>query len=188
VGWNALVPGDDFVIIDPLDQELPILVTETLTAGGTLDETVPSTDRVSTVAASIFSGTVTDPVDEGEQVDGAWSLTLDGEPPEDHFVDLDGNGSTEGVELFLAYGDANEDAWFDPARETATGFACHDGRLVLGYWLAPRASVTEVFFGAQSDVTLGWNLLAFDLETDEAVFLTAAEAVELVISASCQPG
>ncbi|GDX80554.1 hypothetical protein LBMAG42_23650 [Deltaproteobacteria bacterium] len=184
LGWNALILGgeSDIVVGDPMAQPLSIAFTDTLTVGGTFDDTVAETDWVTTVSFALFSGIDAPALDDTDLEGGSWTLTLDGEPPASHFVDVDANGSLEAPELFLAYTE-NGEGWFDPNVDTPLGFACVDGLPLVGWWIAPSTNITDILFMGQSTVSLGWNALA--IAGDEPVFLTEEEANSAVLSTGC---
>ncbi len=183
VGWNAMVlGGSDIAIGDPMAQPITIALNEALTVGGTFDSSIAATDRVTTVSFALFSGINAPALDEDNLEDGTWSLSLDGEPPASHFLDVDGDGTDEAPEAFLAFTENGADL-FDPYADTALGFACLDGNPLLGWWFAPSTDIANVLFTAQSGVALGWNAI---LITDAGgEFLTEAEAQTAVLSTSC---
>lgn len=184
LGWNALILGGegDLVVGDPMGQPLSIAYRDSVTVGGTHDATVADTDWVTTLSFALFSGVDAPAMDDTDLESGTWSLTLEGEPPASHFVDVDADGSLEAPELFLAYTE-NGEGWFDPNVDTPLGFACVDGLPLVGWWIAPSTNITDILFVGQSDVALGWNALAID--GDQPVFLTEAEANSAVLSTSC---
>lgn len=185
-GWNALElgRGEGIFVGDPLSQPLPVAFSGSLTMSGTHDDTIDDDARVTTLAASAFAGTATDALDDSAIVDGEWSLRLSGEPPADHYADIDGNGSVEAVELLMAYADSNENESFDLSSDHGLGFACVDGLPLFGWWIEPSPDLTELMNISGMGGSVGWNGIIVDDVNGSRV----AEATELesaVVSANC---
>ncbi len=186
-GWNALkITSSGNELGDPLAQPLPVLLNDELVLGGDHDDTIAATDRVTTLSASAFSaGTVPAALDVTD-VGDTWSLTLSGEPPSDHFADIDGDGREEAVELALAYTNVGGSYGFDVGTDTDRGFACLDGLPVVGWWFASSTDITELLYLNQAGVALGWN--AIQITGSDTAFLTPEDAQSLTLSTSCQLG
>ncbi|MSQ00825.1 MAG: hypothetical protein EXR71_02905 [Myxococcales bacterium] len=185
VGWNAGVTSDGFELVDPLEQRIPVERRDTVTLGGSYDETIASTDRVSTISGAVFAGSPVDALDDDALTSGAWSLTVDGVPDADRFVDIDSNGSEEAVELSAAYTDLNRDGALTLGVDTVLGMGCSGSWLAVAWWLEPTTNLPDLMQLAGVGLVLGWNVPAFDPATGQTAFLTEAEALNLVLSTGC---
>lgn len=186
-GWNALVLGgaDGVTVGDPMAQPLPVAFTEHLSFAGTHDDTVSDHDRVTTVAGAAFSGTATEALDDSAFTAGAWSLELRGDPPADHFADIDGDGNVEAVELLLAYTDGDHDEAFGwSGADTPLGFACVEGAPLLGWWIEPSPDLTALISISQLGGSVGWNGLLLTADGGSRL-ATEAERADAVLSADC---
>ncbi len=189
VGWNAGITGaDEFEVVDPLEQRIVVERRDTVTLGGTYDETIQSTDRVSTLSGAVFAGIPVDAQDDDDLSSESWSLTVDGIPDAERFADIDGNGSEEAVELSAAYTDVDHDGSLTVGVDTVLGFGCSGSKLALAWWLEPSTNLPDVMGLLGAGLVIGWNVPAFDSVTDETAYLTEAEALDLVLSTGCTPG
>ena len=153
---------------------------------GTHDDTVHSSDRVTTVAGSAFTGNASDALDDSSLEAATWSLQLRGEPPTDHFADIDGDGSVEAVELLMAYRDGNGNHAFDWGdSDTRLGFGCVDESPLIGWWIEPSPDLTALISISQMGGQVGWNGLIIDNINGTRV-AAAAERESVVLSTNCQ--
>jgi hypothetical protein len=186
-GWNSVVLGgpERVIVGDVLAQPLPVTFSRHIIASGTTDETIPADARVTTIAGSAFAGTPTEAIDEGAIVDGGWSLELFGDPPANHYADIDGDGATEAVELLTAYTDGNGNHNFDwDGADTPLGFACVDGAPLIGWWIAPDPDLTALLSISSMGGTVGWNGLVLD-DLNGPHVASTAELEAAVLSTSC---
>ncbi|MBM4390275.1 MAG: hypothetical protein FJ090_04065 [Deltaproteobacteria bacterium] len=185
-GWNAvLFEGESFSIGDPEAMPLPIALTETLTLAGTVDDTIEHDDRVVALPATIFAGRPVSSLmaDVALPGDGTWSVTLDGAPPDDHFVDIDGDGVDEAVEFPVGYVDGDQSGGFNADADTVVSLACVDGRPIGGWWLAPPRDVVQLLSIQSAGYSLGW--LPVLLAEDDGVIVGDEEAQSAVLSTAC---
>ncbi len=183
-GWNAMIfAGEDFTVGDPEAMALPIALTETLTLGGTTDETINHDDRVVALPATIFAGLPVTSLmaDVTLPGDGTWSVTLDGAPPEDHFVDIDGDGMEEAVEFPAGYVDGDHTGAFSD-EDTVVALGCVEGAPIGGWWLAPPDDIVQLISIQSAGYSLGWLAV---LLSDEGGIVSDEIAQTAVLSTSC---
>ncbi len=183
-GWNAMIfAGEDFTVGDPEAMQIPIALTETLTLGGTTDDTINHDHRLVALPATIFAGLPVSALlaDTSLPGDGTWSITLDGEPPADHFVDIDGDGAEEAVELPAAYVDGDHTGGFSDG-DTVVALGCVDGKPIGGWWLAPPDDIVQLISIQSAGYSLGWLAV---LLADEGGIVSDEQAQTAVLSTSC---
>ncbi|MBM4368542.1 MAG: hypothetical protein FJ102_20165 [Deltaproteobacteria bacterium] len=184
-GWNAvLFEGENFTVGDPEAMPLPIALTETLAMGGTVDDTIHEDDRVVALPATIFAGQPVSSLmaDVSLPGDGTWSVTLDGAPPSDHFVDIDGDGVEEAVEFPAGYVDGDHSGSFAADADTVVALGCVDGKPIGGWWLAPPRDVVQLISIQSAGYSLGWLAV---LLADEGGVVGDEEAQSAVLSTAC---
>ncbi|MCP4803820.1 MAG: hypothetical protein GY913_17695 [Proteobacteria bacterium] len=116
-------------------------------------------------------------------LEAEWTVTLDGEPPADHFSELEGVGNAA-MELLFAYTDANENEEYDPG-DTPFAAACHEGDVAIMLYLPPITDLAAAWTLGEAMGT-GWVAFAQG-EDDEGPpsFLTGDQLTGLVIDENC---
>jgi len=123
-------------------------------------------------------------VTSGIEPDATWTAPIVGAPPDDHYVEVEDLDGEVAVEFPLAYEHVNRNGMYD-SDDIIAGFACHDDAFTALLYL-PRVG----------DLRLGWwmTLLGLDLGwmvvegfgTEAPVWLSDAEALDLVLSPDCE--
>lgn len=186
-GWNALrFEGESFVVGDPGAMPIEVALTESLLIGGTYDHTLNHDDRVIVLPATAFGGL---PVasyldDQALAADGTWSVSLEGEPPLDHYADIDNDGVQEAVEVPVAYVD-NDGSLAYSSGDTVLAAACVGDKPVGGWWLGPPTDVVTLVGLQAQGLSLGWVPVAL---ADEGGVLSVDEVAAAVLSTDCGLG
>jgi hypothetical protein len=191
-GWNALafVEGQDFPDIgdvEGVDLPLSLFPQDSVSIGGTyggsydLDST-----RFAAVAGPMLEGGSVSELLVDEAGAESWSWSVEGAPPEDHFMDVD--GSYAAIELPMAYLDNDESGSFTGG-DTPTSVACKDG-LPAVLWYSPGTSdVLYAWYASSFGLNFGWQaLLIDDSEEGGPVFLDESDRQSLAFDESCQLG
>lgn len=111
-GWNAIeldVTGGDFEVADPLMILLDtnLLPNELLSLAGGTSVALSRSARLGVYPSGVFEGDTSLDGLYDEPASVEWEIVLDGPPPDDHFVDLDGLWGA--LELGLVYEDLDSD-------------------------------------------------------------------------------
>lgn len=163
-GWNALrfTSGSaEPEILDPL--AIPIsqnqLPTETLTLGGAWTGAVgPEGYGLFAAPYPLFFGEAVDAFLADGPASAGWSMTFSGAPPEDHLAILDFLGVEGGLEVPLAYADADGSGSFT-AGDAPVFAACLDGAPVGALWLPPPTDLSLALTLSMQGLAPGWLAL-----------------------------
>ncbi len=187
LGWNALrldTNGGLPVPFNTANVPLPLNLDarSSLTIGGTLEGFATDDDGIVVVPPEVFSTPGREPL---ASVDAAspWSLTLEGAPPADHMMDVDGTGALfAAVEVALSWQEADGNDGL--TTYDALSLACSrvDGqvRVVQLAWFGEVRDTRYATFLAWSDLYVGWNAM-LPGEGDALRALSEDEAGELVM-------
>jgi hypothetical protein len=195
-GWGALemtfteeppTPGDIANI--PLTANLQ--AAESLTIGGTYDSSLGNR-RIAIAASATYETTLETMAD----IDASdpWTLTLEGEPPDNHFMDDDGSGTAPmALGTGLVYEDLNDSGDFeveDLYNSTSGIYSiCYDSMgnmapqpVSIVYSREPTDFTTAMYSGMYG-LSVGWSVLIS--ESDVPMVITGAELNNMVIDANC---
>ena len=195
-GWGALemtfteeppTPGD--ITNMPLTANLQ--VAETLTIGGTYDSSLGNR-RIAIAASATFETTLETMAD----IDASdpWTLTLEGVPPDNHFMDDEGSDATPmALGTGLVYEDLNDSGALEVEdfynSASAIYSICHDSMgnmaaqpVSIVYSREPTDFTTAMYYGMYG-LGVGWSVLIS--ESDVPMVITGAELNNLIIDANC---
>ena len=192
-GWSAIemtfteeAPRPADISNIPLTQNL--LATEAVTIGGSYD-TALGDRRIAIIASATLETDIEVMVDA--VASDPWSLTLEGAPPEHHFMDMGGISSIAPAVAF-AYQDFNGSGTFDLEDLLADTFAptlCFEGDGALPpqpisilYSKEPTDFRTAMYSGMYG-MGSGWSILVSD--DDGPVPLTGEDLEHIVINSDC---
>lgn len=187
-GWNGYTPdfdGTDDSISDPLTIPVSdnLRPNDSITLGGTYAGELDAARLLVVPGVWMTTGeTDVAPIDD-IVLEAEWTVTLDGEPPADHFSELEGVGNAA-MELLFAYTDANENEEYDPG-DTPFAAACHEGDVAIMLYLPPITDLEAAWTLGEAMGT-GWVAFAQG-EDDEGPpsFLTGDQLTSLVIDENC---
>lgn len=183
-GWNAVFvfseTGPQFgsAMATPLPTSL--LPDTTLTLAGTY---TGDPDDVG-LAAFPWNFLQGEPVEEllyDAPIEPNWSITLDGEPPADHFVFLEFLGAEGSLEIVASYADNNASGSYDGGDMPLNG-PCYAGVPVGAVWWPGPTELMSALQLTMQGMRPGW--LAFPMGDGGGV-LTEEQAQSLVIDDSC---
>lgn len=163
-GWNALHFNTDESepeLVDPLAIPLStnLMPTQELTLGGTWSATVgPDGYGLFAAPYPMFIGETVDEFLADGPAEAAWSMSFDGEPPDDHFADLDFLTEPGALEVPIAYQDADADGAFDVS-DAPVFAACLDGQPVGALWLPQSGDLGVSMTYAVQGLSPGWLAL-----------------------------
>jgi hypothetical protein len=191
-GWNALafVEGQDFPDIgdvDALDLPLSLYPVDSISVGGTyggshdLHQT-----RFATLAGPMFEGGAVDELLIDEAGAETWSWSISEAPPEDHFMDVDGQYAA--LELPMAYLDNDQSGGFTGG-DSPTSVACYDGLPAL-LWYSPGTSdVLYAWYATSFGLNFGWQAILIDDSGEGGpAQLDETQRQSLAFDESCQLG
>ncbi|MCB9796439.1 MAG: hypothetical protein H6741_27395 [Alphaproteobacteria bacterium] len=188
-GWNAIeldfegggVPSVGEIDAIPLPANL--WPNQELTFGGTYSaETDIETQRLVVVPSTLFNGDLPTSLLYDEDLTETWSVTLSGEPPQDHRETGEFSGA---YEVALTYVDNDASGGFSEG-DAPIYVPCLEDQAVAAVWVdAP----TDVFVAAYTSVvgaSVGWSALAIASDgSGDSTTLTAEQATQLDISGGC---
>ena len=190
-GWNALegavLTAENTLSVYPSDavpMDLPAPVERATVSGAFLDAP-PSEGILSVLAISntvIQGGTTADWLYDAPMIEGEFTVTLDGRPPDDHFSEVDESGTLADVELLISYADARPTG-FDSGDAPLLP-ACFDGAPVVFYWFDSSPDIAVAFSFGVYGLGAGWSVLATTPEGG-AVVLSEGDRSALTMSADC---
>jgi hypothetical protein len=149
-----------------------------------VDEGVPAEAHVALVSAPALYGieVATMLADVALAGDVNWELSHSGEPPPDHFIDVDADGDPEAIEVPIAYTDDDASGAYSSG-DTQLGAACVDGVPIGALWLVAPGDITEVLYLESVGVSLGWVLVPLG-EGSEGI-VSADDALHSTAGTSC---
>ncbi len=168
-GWNAI----DYSVADsisfPSPEGLPLGAdlwpVEQLTIGGTLEESDALDPRLSVRAGQQGEdGTLVvvegvEPLDDvGMAWGDAWSVTIEGPPPEDHIVAHGASGWEGALEFLRMYQDDDSSGDYSES-DPLLDAICLDGEGAYLAYSQPLESVTTAFYYAWMGMPAGWAAL-----------------------------
>ena len=181
-GWNALeftadeeLPtniGVDAIPVNPLEGN------DSITLGGTSSV---DADRWLMVPSVMFEGLPVDAFLADEALGEAWSLTVSGPPPDDHF------GQEDFVfEVPLAYVDNNESGAFNDGDSPVSPACTPDGKTALLIYLPnPTDPLSAWYSTLEGQPTLGWVVLAAAENEADNELLSEEAASQLAFDGTC---
>ena len=184
-GWNALALTSENPEAGDIEaMELAIRYRDEVTLGGTADETIAVTDRFAMLPASMFGGEFPARLYADQRFDDgkSWSVDIVGDPPEDHFADVDNDGVSDAFEIPYAYTDADASGGVS-GDDTFLGAGCIDGDAAVAWWIEPPTDITYLSSVVSFGAGLGWNALLLGVEGPSAVVEDPSS--NIVFSTSC---
>lgn len=192
LGWNALRldSGDGYPVpfnIANVPLPLNLDVRSTFPIGGTLEGLALDDDGLAVLSPAMFSTPGSAPLLTADAA-SPWTLTLDGAPPADHLMDIDGTGTLfAAVELVVSWQEADGNDGFTTYDAVSVACSRLDGevRVAQVAWFGDVRDTRYATFFAWSDLHVGWNVM-LPGEGDAVRTLSEDEAGALVIGdAAC---
>ena len=187
LGWNALrldTGGGLPVPFNTANVPLPLNLDErsSFTVGGTLEGLAADDEGVAVLPPEMFSTPGREPLVMADAA-SPWALILDGAPPADHLMDVDGTGALfAAVEIAVSWqeADGNEGLTTYDALSWACSRVDGEVRLAQVAWFGEVRDTRYATFLAWSDLHVGWNVI-LPGDGDALRSLSEAEAGELVM-------
>jgi hypothetical protein len=172
------------VPFNPANVPLPLTLDErsTFGIGGTLEGLAADDEGVAVLPPEMFSTPGLAPLATADAA-SPWALTLDGAPPADHLMDVDGTGALfAAVEIAVSWqeADGNEGLTTYDALSLACSRVDGEVRLAQVAWFGEVRDTRYATFLAWSDLHVGWNVI-LPGDGDAIRGLSEAEAGELVM-------
>ena len=203
-GWNififdfseeqkaGLVLGDIGAIL--LEENLAPV--EEITLGGTYDGSFDVDDLRVTVlpAALVESGKSDWETMADEAMSDNWSITLSGEPPDNHMLADPRTGSPIAIELPSTYVDNNLNESFDPANDAVDAYSCTAASEMVTVLYAELVSDLGYVLDWVLDggMDFGWNVVRWEGTSGgepspggTPLAMTSDDAANLIIGGDC---
>ena len=184
-GWNALTPGADGQEFgDEMAVPLPVNLGQMLdiTLGGTMASD-PDGLRLVLLSGISLGGAGPDPLHDSH-ASTEWEIPVSGEPPADHFYELDFLEMEGALEIPFVYTDSDESGGYTSG-DSLVNAACVSGTPVGLLWMPSPTDLTVAFGLVMQGGATGWNAI---LMGGPGGVLDEAARTSLVIDEGCVLG
>ncbi len=189
-GWNALKVGEDLFLAPfdvPLQENLHPNDSITIHGSVTSEQGGIGDSRMAALPVTLFMGLPVAELLFDENLEDAWTVTVESAPPIDHFEDSVDLNSLYAVEYLVVYHDDNSNSSYDLTDEILTG-VCREGRsMSLAYLGAPRDLAGSVSYAFQG-MSPGWYAMESWVETDgteKSEFISSPESLMYEVGEPC---
>ena len=187
-GWNSMTIGSDGIPVVGDITAVPVSANlfpvQELTIGGTYAGDRDGM-RIVVSPGIAFAGGEYPALLIDQPLDSEWTLTLSGEPPEEHMYEPALIGSAAAVEVPYTYSDTDGDGAYDATVDVVGNAACAGTTPAAMLWTpspTELARATTIFFASG---TVGWSAIVLDAD---ATPIDAGTANSLEITPDCVQG
>lgn len=186
-GWNAMSYANDGVTpvvgrLSGVPVDAGLAPSDAVTVGGSWTGGGTSDVCLILLPAHVMAGGEVDELLVDEPLEDPWTITMSGDPPEDHYSRADALGGEIVFEFPYAFHDVDGGGTLDDGDDQQR-FACDGDAAVAVAYIPPVHTLYAGFQLGRAELRTGW--LALSISADHTGELPAEDALALELSDAC---